>query len=55
MPPVAHMILIVASFVLLLLAAIIEWPRTNPPAPSPYGHPLGWLGLALFVLNALPV
>ncbi len=47
-----HLILLVLSFVLLLLAAILEWPRTNPPGAG-YGHPLGWLGLACFVLTAL--
>jgi hypothetical protein len=54
MPNVVHLILVVAAFILLLLAAIVEWPRTNPPATG-YGHPLGWLGLALFVLNSLPL
>lgn len=48
-----HLILLVVSFVLLLLAAIIEWPRTSPPAPTGYGHPLAWLGLALFVLTGI--
>jgi phosphoglycerol transferase MdoB-like AlkP superfamily enzyme len=48
-----HLILLVVAFVLLVLAAVIEWPRTNPPAPSGYGHPLGWAGLAAFVLAAL--
>lgn len=52
MPPF-HLILLVAAFVLLLLAAIIEWPRTNPPAPGGYGRPLGWLGLAALALAAL--
>jgi hypothetical protein len=47
-----HLILLVVSFVLLLLAGIIEWPR--PPSPATgYGHPLGWLGLAAFVLATL--
>ena len=46
-----HLILLVLSFVLLLLAAVLEWPR-NPPAAG-WGHPLGWLGLAAFVLAAL--
>jgi hypothetical protein len=49
-----HLILMVASFVLLVLAALIEWPR--PPGPaSGYGHPLGWLGLACFVLATVLV
>lgn len=42
-----HLILLVLSFVLLIVAALLEWPR-NPPAPG-YGHFLGWLGLACFV------
>ncbi len=46
-----HLILLVLSFVLLLLAGVLEWPR-NPPSPG-YGHFLGWLGLAAFVLAAL--
>lgn len=46
-----HLILLVASFLLLLLAGIIEWPRQNP-APG-YGHPLAWFGLAAFVLSVL--
>jgi hypothetical protein len=46
-----QLILLVLSLVLLLLAAILEWPR-NPPAPG-YGHPLGWLGLAAFVAAQL--
>jgi hypothetical protein len=52
MPPI-HLILLVLSFVLLLLAAVLEWPRSNPPAAPGYGHPLGWLGLAAFVLAQL--
>jgi hypothetical protein len=47
-----HLILLVLSFVLLLVAAFLEWPRANPPGGS-YGHPLGWLGLAVFVLTSL--
>lgn len=48
----AHLILLVISFVLLLLAAAIEWPK--PPGPAAgYGHPLGWLGLAAYVLASL--
>lgn len=45
-----HLILLVVAFVLLLLAAVIEWPR--PPSPaSGYSHPLGWAGLAAFVAS----
>ena len=46
-----HLILLVLSLVLLLLAALLEWPRT-PPLPG-YGHFLGWLGLAAFVASML--
>lgn len=46
-----HLILLVISFVLLLLAGVIEWPRANP-APG-YGHSLAWFGLAAFVLSTL--
>lgn len=46
-----HLIFLVIAFVLLLIAAALEWPRTNPPAPAGYGHPLGWFGLATFVLS----
>lgn len=46
-----HLILLVLSLVLLVVAAALEWPR-NPPAPG-YGHPLGWLGIAAFVAAAL--
>lgn len=46
-----HLIFLVAAFLLLLLAGILEWPRQNP-APA-YGHPFGWFGLAAFVLAAL--
>ena len=51
MPPI-HLILLVLSFVLLLVAAFLDWPRSNPPAPG-YGHTLGWLGLAAALLAAL--
>jgi hypothetical protein len=46
-----HLILLVLSLVLLILAGLIEWPRTNP-APG-YGHPLGWFGIACFVASAV--
>jgi hypothetical protein len=45
-----HLILLVVSFVLLLLAALLDWPRS---APYPYSHTLGWFGLAAFVLAAI--
>jgi phosphoglycerol transferase MdoB-like AlkP superfamily enzyme len=44
-----HAILLILSAVLLVLAGVIEWPRSNNPAPG-YGHPLGWFGLAALVL-----
>ncbi len=46
-----HLILLVLSFVLLLVAAVLEFPR-NPASPG-YGHFLGWLGLACFVLTGV--
>jgi hypothetical protein len=46
-----HLFLLVLSLVLLIVAAVVEWPRSNP-APG-YGHPLGWLGIAAFVLAAI--
>ncbi len=46
-----HLILLVLSFVLLLLAAVLDWPRTSPAVG--YGHPLGWAGLAALVLSML--
>jgi hypothetical protein len=46
-----RLILLILSVVLLVLAGLIEWPRQNP-SPG-YGHPLGWFGLAAFVLAQL--
>lgn len=48
----AHLILLVLSFVLLFLAAVLSWPRANPPSTG-FGASLGWAGLAAFVLAAL--
>lgn len=47
-----HLILLVASFLLLLLAGFLTWPRSNPPSPN-VGTALGWFGLAALVLAGL--
>jgi len=46
-----HMILLIAAFVLLLLAGLLSWPRREPTPP--YGTAMGWFGLAAFVLAAI--
>lgn len=47
-----HQTLIIASFILLLIAAVFELPLGAPWAGS-WAHFLGWLGLALFVLASV--
>lgn len=48
------LIFLVLALVLALLACLLEWPRSNPPAPGVgFGHPLGWLGLAALVASFL--
>jgi len=47
-----HMILLIAAFVLLLLAGLLSWPRREPPTPA-YGTAMGWFGLAAWVLAGL--
>lgn len=45
-----HLILLVLAVVLLLVAGFLEWPA-NPPRP--FGHALGWFGLAAFAASFL--
>lgn len=44
-----HLILLVLALVLLVVAAVLDWPRSGPEPQPRYGHALGWLGLASFV------
>lgn len=46
----AHLILVVLSVVLFVLAALLDWP-SNPPRA--YGHALGWLGGAALAASFL--
>jgi hypothetical protein len=52
--PYAHLILLVLSVVLFLVAGFLEWPA-NPPAnpPRPFGHALGWFAGAALAASFL--
>ena len=43
-------ILLIASAILLIIAAIIAW---RPAPMDGYGHAAGWAGLACYVLAAV--
>lgn len=46
-----HDTLVIAAFILVLLAAVFELPFGAPWPPSAWSHVLGWLGLSLFILS----